>query len=99
MIKVNFIIVGIVLGAAILVYGIIKMFYFLNKFSDPDSEEERVWGFLYFLLPNWYHGSNEDFFYLLRAGFIIIFVLAGLYALLFKMPIPFIWKPLLVIAS
>jgi hypothetical protein len=99
MIKVNFIIIFFVVTAIILVYGIIQGFYYPDKYSHPDSDEERVQGFLYHFFPELHSGTTEDFYYLLRAGAAIVFVLALLYGLLFKMPIPFVWKPLLVIAS
>jgi hypothetical protein len=85
--------------AVFLIYGLIQAFYYFDKYSHPDSDEERIQGFLYHFLPELHFGSTEDFYYLLRVALMIIFVLAVLYALLFKIPIPFVWKPLLVIAS
>jgi hypothetical protein len=98
-IKVNFVIVILAIPAVFLVYGLIQAFYYLGKYSHPDSDEERVRGFIYHFLPELHYGTNEDFYYMLRVGLMIIFVLAVLYALLFKMPIPFVWKPLLVAVS
>jgi hypothetical protein len=99
MVKVNIFIVIIAIGVVFFVYRLFQGFYFLDKYSNPDSDEERVQGFLYFFLPELHCGSHEDFYYFLRLVFMIIFVLALLYALLFKMPIPFVGKPLLVIVG
>ena len=99
MIKVSFIIVIMAIPAGVLIYGLIQAFYYLDKYSHPDSDEERLRGFLYNFLPELHFGSNEDFYYLLRVALMIIFVVAVLYTLLFKMPVPFVWKPLLIIAS
>ena len=99
MIKVNFLLVVLAIPAVFLIYGLIQGFYFLDKYSHPDSDEERIQGFLYHFLPELHFGSTQDFYYLLRVGLVIIFVLAVLYVLLFKMPIPFVWKPLLAAVS
>ena len=79
-----------------LVYLILRFIYYFRKYSGPADDAHKIRVFILTFLPDFYVFSNEDFYSGIKLVAIILFVIAIIYMVFFKIPVPFLGKPFLV---
>jgi hypothetical protein len=97
MIKLSFVHVMIIILGCLGVFSLAITIYYMIKYSNADTDEEKIRGFIWNFLPDFHYPTTEEFFLFLKWGFIALFIISVIYAVLFKLPVPFIGKPLFVI--
>ncbi len=97
MIGVKFVILAALLLCIGVVMAILRYSYYSRKYEDTSSDDDEARRFLWEWFPDFHYSSPEEFFLFLKWWFILLFWVSLIYAVFFKIPIPFVGKPLLYI--